>query len=65
MDHVLTDKTWQSNSDGVRCSGGADCDTDIHLLVANVTDGLAQAVKHPTMTFDKIPKAVMNKRINN
>jgi hypothetical protein len=40
-DHVLIDTRWHSNALDVRPFRGADCDTDICLVVAKVRERLA------------------------
>jgi hypothetical protein len=41
IDHILIDRRWHSSILDVRSSRGADCDTDIYLVVAKVRERLA------------------------
>ena len=48
IDHILTDRRWQSSILDARSFRGADCDTDHYLVVAKVRERLAvskQAVR--------------------
>jgi hypothetical protein len=41
IDHILIDRRWHSNILDVRSCRGCDCDTDYHLVVAEVRERLA------------------------
>jgi hypothetical protein len=51
IDHILMDRRWHSSTVHVPSFRGADCDTDHHLLVANVTESLAVS-KQATQKFN-------------
>ena len=52
IDHVLIDRIWQSSVLYVRRFRGADCDTDIYLVIGNVSERLAVA-KQAAQRFDR------------
>jgi len=49
--HILTDRRWHSSILDVRYFRGADCDTDHHLVVAEVRERLAVS-KQAELQFD-------------
>jgi len=51
-DHVLIDRIWHSSVLDVRSFRGADCDTDHHLVIANVRERLAVG-KQAAQRFDR------------
>jgi len=51
IDHVLIDRRWHSSALDVQSLRGADCDTDHHLVIAKVREGIAVG-KQAAQRFD-------------
>ena len=52
IDHVLIDRRWHSSALDVRSFRGADCDTDLYLVMAKVRESLAVG-KQAAQKFDR------------
>jgi hypothetical protein len=52
IDHMLIDRRWNSSMLDVRSFRGADCDTDLNLVVAKVRERLAVS-KPEAQKFDR------------